>query len=611
MRRSLYREYRPQTFDELVGQAHIARTLKNAVETATVAHAYVFAGPRGTGKTSTARILAKALNCTGTPDAPKTQPTAHPCGVCEHCRAIADSVSLDVIEMDAASNRSIDDIRELRDRVAYAPVEGRFKVYIIDEVHMLTREAFNALLKTLEEPPGNVVFVLATTEPHKIPETIVSRCQRFDFRRPQVHDIARLLARIVESENQRSDDDRGAPPVEIQEAALLEIARHSQGGFRDAIGTLEKLISYGEGTIHPGDVLEALGVTKTDLLFEVTDICLERRTGEALQFVQRLANEGVDYPQFIRDLLRHLRQVFLLQHLGDAAEDEAALRALGQTVELDDELVRRLLPQTHQIHPRELVGMIETLGQAQRDIKDGLDARLQLELALVKITRPQVDASAAGLEERLRRLESGLGATRYACETAGAKAEAADAKAESVAQTASAGGAPLTPAAEPAAAARRGGAPVAEKPPAASTAEAASTPAAAAPVAAPDAGPALTLERVKRAWELVLQRVQTVNVGLYASLRDARPTALAGERLTVTMPSNFALTRAAEAGNDEVLAAAVAETLGRRLQAEFVLGDQSGDAPAPPATPAQAPLDYTQTISLTKQMLDAEELEEP
>jgi DNA polymerase-3 subunit gamma/tau len=609
MRRSLYREYRPQTFDELVGQAHVARTLKNAVETGTAAHAYIFAGPRGTGKTSTARILAKALNCTGTPDAPRTQPTAHPCGVCDHCRAIADAVSMDVIEMDAASNRSIDDVRDLRDRVAYAPVEGRFKVYIIDEVHMLTREAFNALLKTLEEPPANVIFVLATTEPHKIPETIVSRCQRFDFRRPQVHDIAKLLARIVESENQRSADERGGPPVDIQEAALLEIARHSQGGFRDAIGTLEKLISYGEGTIHPGDVLEALGVTSTDLLFEVTDICLERRTAEALQLVQRLANEGVDFPQFIRDLLRHLRQIFLLQHLEDAAEDEAALRALGQTVELDDELVRRLLPQANQLQPREVVGMIETLGQAQRDIKDGLDARLQLELALVKITRPQVDATAAAYEERLRRLETGLGATRFACETAGAKAEAAEEKADTAAQAAAtlAAPAPLegdAPEAERAAATVTGvGAP-----------DAGEAPEPRAPAGADDAlvtGPQITLERVGRAWELVLQRVQSGNVALYALLRDARPSALVGDRLTVAMPSNFALTRAQEAGNDEVLAAAFADTLGRRLQPEFVLaapGD-AGAAQAPPRT--QPPLDFTQTINLTKQLLDAEELDEP
>src|SRR5450759_1962907 len=266
MKRSLYREYRPQTFAELVGQDHVARTLRNAVETDAVAHAYVFAGPRGTGKTSTARILAKALDCVGTDDAPVERPTATPCGVCRHCVAIAGGVSLDVIEMDAASNRSIDDVRDLRDKIAFAPVDGRFKVYIIDE------------------PPANVVFVLATTEPHKIPETIISRCQRFDFRRPQVRDIARLLATIVERENARPDDERGGPRIEIQEAALDEIARHSQGGFRDAIGTLDKLITYSDGAIKPADVLEALGVTDADLLFEITDVVTERRTAEALQF---------------------------------------------------------------------------------------------------------------------------------------------------------------------------------------------------------------------------------------------------------------------------------------------------------------------------------------
>ena len=405
MKRSLYREYRPQTFSELVGQDHVARTLRNAVETDQVAHAYIFAGPRGTGKTSTARILAKALNCVGA-DGTGDRATATPCGVCRHCVAIADGTSLDVIEMDAASNRSIDDVRDLRDKIAFAPVDGRFKVYIVDEVHMLTREAFNALLKTLEEPPDNVVFVLATTEAHKIPETIVSRCQRFDFHRPQVTDIVRLLAGIVERENARPDDERGGPPIDIQDEALHIIARHSQGGFRDAIGTLDKLVTYAEGTITSADVLEALGVTSSDLLFEITDIVTERRTAEALQFVQRLANEGTDYSQFIRDLLRHLRQLFLLQHLEDAASDEATLRTLGQTVELDGELFREQLQRAGQVSPREVVFFIESLGQAQREIRDGLDPRLQVELALVKVTRPELDHSEAALEERLRRLEA-------------------------------------------------------------------------------------------------------------------------------------------------------------------------------------------------------------
>ncbi len=448
MKRSLYREYRPQTFEELVGQQHVARTLRNAVETGSVAHAYVFAGPRGTGKTSAARILAKALNCTGTEERPVTGPTATPCGVCRSCETIAATTSLDVIEMDAASNTGIDDIRELRDHVAYAPVEGRHKVYIIDEVHMLSRGAFNALLKTLEEPPANVVFVLATTEPHKIPETIISRCQRFDFHRPHPPEIARLLRRIVDDENARPDDERGGPSVEIQDAALLEIARHSQGGFRDAIGTLEKLIAYSEGAIAPAAVLDLLGVTDADLLFELTDIVIERHTAEALQFVQRLADAGTDYLQFIRDLLRHLRQLFLLQHLEEAADDVRTLRALSQTVELDEQALDRLLPQAHQLHPREIVHAIETLGQAQREIRDGLDPRLQFELALVRMTRPQVDHSPAGLEERLRRLEAavaGGGTTGFAA--ARAHAAAAPAGARAAAAAAPAGAPPAAAAA--------------------------------------------------------------------------------------------------------------------------------------------------------------------
>ena len=308
--------------------------------------------------------------------------------------------------MDAASNRSIDDVRDLRDKIAFAPVDGRFKVYIVDEVHMLTREAFNALLKTLEEPPDNVIFVLATTEAHKIPETIVSRCQRFDFHRPQVTDIVRLLAGIVERENARPADERGGPPIDIQAEALHIIARHSQGGFRDAIGTLDKLVTYAEGTITSEDVLEALGVTSSDLLFEITDIVTERRTAEALQFVQRLANEGTDYSQFIRDLLRHLRQLFLLQHLergrqrrGDAAHARPDRRAGRRAVPRAAAARRPGLAARGRVLHR-------ALGEAQREIRDGLDPRLQLELALVKVTRPDLDHSEAALEERLRRLEA-------------------------------------------------------------------------------------------------------------------------------------------------------------------------------------------------------------
>ena len=398
MELSLYRKYRPQTFAEIAGQDHVSQTLQNAVRSGAVAHAYVFAGSRGTGKTSMAKILAKALNCTGPdPEHVVTGPTVTPCGVCESCRSIAASTALDVIEMDAASNRGIDDIRELRDKVGYAPVRGRYKVYIVDEVHMLTKEAFNALLKTLEEPPPHVVFVLATTEVHKIPATILSRCQRFDFRRPRVHDIALVLGQIAASEG-----------IEIDEPAVLEIARHAEGGFRDAIGTLEKLSTYfGAAAISSREVLDVLGVIASELLFEIIDIVIERDPAGVLLFVQRLAERGTSYPQFIHDLLRHLRQIFLVQYLDDVSDDAATLLALSQNLEIDEQLLDRLTQQAHQLSGRELLRLIELLARAQTEIRGGLDPRLQLEIALVRAAHPEVDHSPDALEERLRRLESG------------------------------------------------------------------------------------------------------------------------------------------------------------------------------------------------------------
>ncbi len=506
--------------------------------------------------------------------------------------------------MDAASNRSIDDVRDLRDKIAFAPIDGRFKVYIIDEVHMLTREAFNALLKTLEEPPDNVVFVLATTEAHKIPETIVSRCQRFDFHRPQVTDIVRLLAGIVERENARPEDDRGSPPIDIHDEALHIIARHSQGGFRDAIGTLDKLVTYSEGTITSADVLEALGVTSSDLLFEITDIVIEQRTAEALQFVQRLANEGTDYSQFIRDLLRHLRQLFLLQHLGEAASDDATLRTLGQTVELDGELFREQLQRAGQVSPREVVHFIETLGEAQREIRDGLDPRLQLELALVKVTRPELDHSAAALEERLLRLEA-----------AAAGAGLAPAAPHPVPAEAPAGHKPAP--APPAATAPPAREPAADAAPASKPAAPANAGAPAVPAVESAAEPAqeIDVERVKRAWELILQRVQAVRVPLYGFLRDGRPTALDGDVLVVSLASEFAQRNAAQGDNAQVLADAVDGVLGRRLTARFeVAAGAQAPASAPEASeaaggqpPASLP-DFTDQIRAAAAKLDAEVL---
>ncbi len=622
MELSLYRKYRPQTFAEIAGQDHVSQTLRNAVSSGAVAHAYVFAGSRGTGKTSMAKILAKALNCTGAdPEHPVTAPTVTPCGVCESCRAIAASTALDVIEMDAASNRGIDDIRELRDKVGYAPVQGRSKVYIVDEAHMLTKEAFNALLKTLEEPPPHVVFVLATTEVHKIPATILSRCQRFDFRRPRVHDIAMVLSQIAASEK-----------IDVDEPAVLEISRHAEGGFRDAIGTLEKLATYFGGVaITSREVLDVLGVIDSEVLFEIVDIVIERDPAGVLLFVQRLAERGTSYPQFIHDLLRHLRQIFLVQYLSDVADDPATLVALSQNLEIDEQLLDRLGRQAHQLSGRELLRLIELLGNAQTEIRGGLDPRLQLEMALVKAARPEVDHSPDALEERLRRLESGSvpmtrpagGATSRAAETPAARAGAQPAAAASLARSAAAAAAPPAPA-KAAAAAETGATPAVPAPAAAQAAAAApaaeaeggagpapEAPAEQPPAGEPAAAPAAEAEggagRVKRAWQLVLQQAEAQSVALFAVLKDARVHA-DGERLIVTLPSSLAYGKASTPDNRELLAAIIVRTTGDTPQLEYELAS-GPDAPAQPqAAPSDPGLTIAQRIALAKRELEASDL---
>jgi DNA polymerase-3 subunit gamma/tau len=633
MELSLYRKYRPQTFDEIAGQDHVSQTLRNAVSSGAVAHAYVFAGSRGTGKTSMAKILAKALNCTGAdPEHPVTAPTVTPCGACESCRAIAASTDLDVIEMDAASNRGIDDIRELRDKVGYAPVQGRSKVYIIDEAHMLTKEAFNALLKTLEEPPPHVVFVLATTEVHRIPATILSRCQRFDFRRPRVHDIAMVLSQIAASEQ-----------IDVDEPAVLEIARHAEGGFRDAIGTLEKLATYfGSAAITSREVLDVLGVIASELLFEIVDIVIERDPAGVLLFVQRLAERGTSYPQFIHDLLRHLRQIFLVQYLSDVADDPATLVALSQNLEIDEQLLDRLGRQAHQLSGRELLRLIELLGNAQTEIRGGLDPRLQLEMALVKAARPEVDHSPDALEERLRRLESGsvpvgrpAAGVAHAATAAGAGAKPAAAASLERKAAAAASPAPVKPAApataepgaettvEPAAAhsAPHSASEADEPAPEADgrTRHEADEPARREPdeagvrAASDDAGAALASDaeggagRVKRAWQLVLQQAEAQSVALFAVLKDARVRA-DGERLVLTLPSSLAHGKASTPDNRELLAAIIVRTTGDTPQLEYELAGEPAAPARPQTAPADAGLTIAQRIALAKRELDASEL---
>ena len=355
------------------------RTLRRAIETDRVSHAYLFSGPRGTGKTSTAKVLAMGLNC-------EKGPTPEPDGTCESCRAIVGNSSMDVLEMDAASNRGIDEIRDLRDKVNLAPVAGRMKVYIIDEVHMLTTEAFNALLKMLEEPPEHVVFVLATTEKHKVLPTIISRCQTFDFRRPSIETLTDKLREISDAEG-----------IEIEAEALTVIAREGRGSFRDAEGLLDQLSSFAEAGISAPMVRELLGGVGPEALIETTYALHERRAADALRMVDRLSNEGKDLGQFVGELLAHLRNLMLLPHA-----PEVALAGIGA-----DERAP-LEEQANAVPTAEVVRLVEALGDSLNHIRRGGDPKLELELVFLKLTRDYTEPNLEVLLSRMETLEKAV-----------------------------------------------------------------------------------------------------------------------------------------------------------------------------------------------------------
>jgi DNA polymerase-3 subunit gamma/tau len=552
---SLYRRHRPQSFGEVVGQEHIVRTLSNAVEKGRVHHAYLFVGSRGTGKTSMAKILARSLNCV-------QGPTLTPCGECEPCRTIAAGTSLDVIEMDAASNRSVDDIRDLRERVGFAPAAGSWKVYILDEAHMLTKEAWNAFLKTLEEPPPNTAFVLATTEPQKVMATIVDRCQRFDFQRPSLEQIAEVIRRVSTAEK-----------IEIDDGAVALISRSASGSFRDALGTLDQLVAFGGESVSTDEVVELLGAADAELLFDTTDALASNDARAALEAVERLARSGRDPGQFARDLIAHLRQLLVARATGEVPDSFTVTVAQPE----------RLATQAKAIEDAKLMGAIDALSAAVAGMREGDDPRLTLEVALLKVTTPSLDASREALLRRIESLEAQLAG-------GGAGGGASAGSGSPMAGKASAGAQAAPPAPAP---------PAEDTPPAAPPED-----------HQPSQEGAVSIERIAELWPAVVDHLRDSGSAMLSTLFDeAKPLAIDAERqvLRIGFPESatFNKKKAEASANVERMGEALKAVAGVGLRPVYEVIEGQNEEPAPPAAKEMS---EEELIEMVKENFDASEV---
>jgi len=529
---SLYRKWRPQNFDDIVGQAHVVRTLKNAIAAGRVTHAYLFAGPRGTGKTSTARVLAKALNCA-------LGPTPNPCEKCVSCVGIREGAAMDVIEVDAASNRGIDEIRDLREKVMYAPTQGRHKVYIIDEAHMLTPQAFNALLKTLEEPPQHAIFVLATTQPESIIPTIQSRCQRFDFNRLTVSDLAAHVARVAEAQS-----------ISINPDAARLIARRADGSARDALGLLEQASAWSP-QVTVESVLELLGVSDFDMLRRFSSAIADDQPGQAFQIIQDAVENGADMRQFLQDLIGHFRNMLVAKECPGRPElvdtPEAAYSALER--------------QAADFTRDRLVQILAALSEGETQLRRSFNPRLALEIRVAGLYAPP-DAPAQTLAQATRE------APRPVPRARAAQQEAATTKTSTKAATRPGRPSQSTEPAKP------------------------STP------SPPSSGPADSRDVADDAgqghgrfsgitesqWQQALARVKQANVVLDALLKETSSVVVEGDLVRIMFDPAWALhaQKVAEPENSLIVSQALSGVLGRTVRCQSAAGrdkPRAGSAP--------------------------------
>ena len=531
---ALYRKWRSRTFEEVIGQGHVTRTLQNALTNDRVVHAYLFTGPRGTGKTTTARLLAKAVNCVGDTD-------TKPCGTCRICQAVDEGRLLDLIEIDAASNRGIDEIRDLREKVGFRPGEARIKFYIIDEVHMLTEPAFNALLKTLEEPPSHVMFVLATTEPHKIPATIISRCQRFDFRRIPLSDIAGRLTQIATEEG-----------LSITPPAIEYIARQAGGSLRDAISLLDQLTAYAGDTITIDQIQAVLGTVASQAVAELADRVIDRDITRGLTLINQVTAEGTEPRQFTRDLVDYLRRILLLK-MGDGA---GMLQATASETE-----IAAIEKQAGRIEPQRLLRTIRLFNAATQEMKSGFLPQLPLELAFLESCEDQPTATVTTESRPLKPAQAVQPESAVTREAPPSPSIAAPPPPVRVAESA----APASP--PPSAPEER--------------LEAATTPAS-------DAGGTLTLDQVERQWRDILMEVRKVDRIVQGLLNSVQLVGVEGNSVIVEA-NDWLLGRIDQPRIKAQIEPCFARVLGTSARLRVVVEGQYQRAQAAPVTEPAGP----------------------